>query len=894
MAYYKAVTNDAYPPLAKLTSDQRTAAETGTLITASDRLRREFTYAYDHARMSAGETAWRAPSITGFDTLLRRDYERARATQPDCPVLLSPVAQHALMRAAAPDGLSHLTALFEDAWQQLHAWQLDATSSAFGTSENTRCFTRWVDAVHQQLSQANAITAPQLASQNFPIGAEGLLHLVGFDVLTSQQNDWLDRARANGANIVLDAPDSPADLTSDSGTARRFNSDIAELTAAINWARAQLEAAPQNQSLPRIAIVVPNLLQQHATVARLLHALLESHEERSEALYNMGGGLPLAQHPLVESALLLLASIHEPTHYTALEQLLADPALPGINAFNRLPAHCSEFLRLAELPQDIGPEALRSIIRSTADWAGPNSVQRSTSDWWAAAASVLRNARWHTARNDSEGYQATNALLDMLIAQAPSNLNSQLEDDLISWSDAFALLASVAGQTLFAPASTPAPIQVLGYLEAIGLSFDHLWITGMSAMAWPTPVTLNPLLPPGELARAGAPRTSYAAELDFAERWLQRVTAHPQDCRASFVMDDLPEEDSTSPLEGISPLLAHWQAETPDTSTDTATDTIAAPNIEPHPLLNYWSQQSVNLHPLNDTHGTPPQPPQLKKATRRLQDQAACPMRGWSIHTLALDEPIAPHTLPNPMERGILLHEALRQLFTEVTSSDALSEVSEAKATMLCNTIAQQQVEQHMQRYVKVVRALEAQRVSAALLQFLFLERNRDGFFVNATEQSITGQIGPWTINLQIDRVDDVEQGQVVIDYKSNAPGKSKLLDDRLSAPQIPLYVLFLLANGKPISEPDFSDPMVQAGAFAEIKPDAAKYVGIRAENAETGLPGKLDNKQNWPELLDSWRDRLLVLANEISEGVAIADPTPGSCNNCHLHSLCRYHLNYE
>lgn len=872
------MTNDAYPPLANLTSAQCTAAETGTLITASDRLRREFTYAYDHARMLAGEIAWHAPSITGFDALLRNDYERARSESTQPRTLLSPVAQHALIRAAAPGDLGHLTPLFEDAWQALHAWGLDHRDESFSSTENTRCFATWADAVYAALDKENAFTQSQLADQNFPVTTTGVLHLVGFDVLTRQQRRWLDRASAAGATITIESADEALTTLADvpAGRATRFTSDIAELTAAIHWARSLLEAAPADQPPPRIAIVVPNLLQQHATVTRLLHAQLEGSDERSEALYNVGGGLPLAEHPLIESALALLASIHEPTHYTALESILADPALPGINAHNRLPGFCHEFLRLPELPHDLGGEPLSAIIRATKDWASPAAESRPIGDWWAAAATVLRNARWHTARNDSEGYQATNALLEILITQAPELGQTG------SWRDAFNLLTSVASQTLFAPASTPAPIQVLGYLEAIELNFDHLWITGMSATAWPTPITLNPLLPAGALAAAGAPRTTYAGELAFAERWLERVTRQPQNCRASFVVDDLPEDATSAALEGISPLLAHWQAEPPDS-------TIAA-----HPMTDYWAQQSVELEPLADTHGSPPTPPALKKATRRLQDQAACPMRGWSLHSLELDEPVAPHTLPNPMERGTLLHEALRALFNAVPSAAALEALDEAATTALCAEIAEQQVEQRFQRYAKAVRELEAQRVAAALVQFLTLERTRDSFFIEETEQDISGLLGPWSIDLQIDRVDTIEDGLVVIDYKSNAPSAARLLDERLTAPQIPLYVLFLLANGKPIADIDLSQPLVRAGTFAELKPDAAKYVGLRDPDVEAGLPAKLDSKQDWQPLLSRWRDQLLALASEIASGEAGASPTSNACATCHLHALCRYHLNYE
>ena len=902
------MTNTAYLPLANLTTARRQAAETGTLVTGSDRLRREYIYAYDYARMSEGDKAWQEPSISGFDALVRRDYDRARAANPATPALLTPIEQHALFRTLAPDDLAHLTSLFEEAWGLMHAWQLDYHAEAFQTSENTRSFVDWASRAEDALLQNNAITAAQLADQQFADDQStgqtaGSLHLTGFDVLTLQQQTWLERAEARGIQVYVETPQrEPGDQKGNDlqkpGTASRFSSVTGELTEAICWAREKLEGADNQAPLPRIAIVVPNLLAQHATVARLLHTQLEGSEERTEALYNLGGGLPLAQHPLIESALGLLASIHKPTHYSTLEQLLADPALPAINAHNRLPGQCDEFLTLKQVPQDIAPEPLRGIMRQVANWNTKDAPMRPMQTWWNEAASVLRNARWHTARNDSEGYQATNALLELLITKAPhigSNPEPAAEQNtdsetLVTWETAFALLESVAGQTLFAKAGTPAPIQVLGYLEANELMFDHLWISGMDAAAWPSPVSNNPLLPAQELARVSVPRTTYASELEFAERWLARAIDHPKECRASFVVEELTDDDSsangqtsTGGLKGISPLFTDWPAH--DEPTHSAL---------PHPLLDQWNKKDVKLTSLNDTHGPPLTPGRLNRATRRLENQAACPMRGWSLHTLDLEQPVAPHSLPNALERGVLLHNTLQRLFDQVPSSTQLQDLSEDARQELCQSLATQQTDKELLRFSLAIRSLEAQRLSRSLLKFLQLETRRREFSVAATEQAIEGKVGPWEIHLKVDRIDDLPDGQLVIDYKSSAPSSKRLLDDRLTAPQIPLYVLFLLADGKPISELNFADPIVQAGAFAELKPDSAKYVGLRADQAEQGLPARLESDTPWQTVLSSWCTKLMTLSEELEKGWALANPTKEACTNCHLHRLCRYHLNHD
>ena len=58
-----------------------------------------------------------------------------------------------------------------------------------------------------------------------------------------------------------------------------------------------------------------------------------------------------------------------------------------------------------------------------------------------------------------------------------------------------ARLGRMAAETLFQPETPEVPVQVLGLIEAAGMTFDHLWVMGLSDEAWPTPVHLNPFIP---------------------------------------------------------------------------------------------------------------------------------------------------------------------------------------------------------------------------------------------------------------------------------------------------------------------------------------------------------------------------------------------------------------
>ncbi len=78
---------------------------------------------------------------------------------------------------------------------------------------------------------------------------------------------------------------------------------------------------------------------------------------------------------------------------------------------------------------------------------------------------------------------------------------------------ALAQLERIAHETIFQPDGGDPPVQVLGMLEANALTFDHVWVMGLTAEAWPPPMQTNPLLPIELQHAAGMPGASATTEL---------------------------------------------------------------------------------------------------------------------------------------------------------------------------------------------------------------------------------------------------------------------------------------------------------------------------------------------------------------------------------------------
>ena len=835
------------------------------------------------------QAAWTAPNITSLANLARARYERSRDAGLVQAKLLSNHQQHLLFRDSAPPATAHLVGLFETAWEQLHLYRLDLEDTAFVATENGACFRTWTQQVRTALRHQNALTQVQLLDQeelweDFHITFTGDSELcrVGFDVLTTQQQQWFDGLSQRGLAITVEEdtpPAAPATVTTVA-----FPNDGQELTHAISWASELLASNAADTTPPRIGIVVPELNRQYARVRRLLRTKLDPAQHRAQGLFNIGGGITLNEQPAVASALQFFASIAAPQPHSAIAALLKSPYFPAIQTHKALPPNTGTQLRLVDTPHDLRRAALRDLIERIRHWPKEQSLVH----WWQEAQTILLHSHWHEARSDSAGFQAVERFIDLL------RLDS-IDDQAgsVTWSAALAELTSLTSRSLFAEATRDAPIQVLGYLEALELQFDHLWIVGMSHTAWPAPVNLSPFLPPRVVRAANVPRSTHEGELAFAQRWLNKVTNNAPEVVVSYVADDddadpgkLPHNSAGESIPpGLTPLLSHTNYRTAPLS----------PNTDSHPLLASGNYPADRTELFSDEHATPPAPGVLRGGTGRFEDQAQCPFRAWGIHGLGLRSETPPHSLPNALEQGNLIHRALDVLFEKLPSKTAVDETDTEVLAELCFEAAKTAAGKTIGRYPRSVRQAEIERAQSLLLNFLNFERARRDFTVIAREQKTTLQVGPYEITLQLDRVDQTEQGRVVLDYKTGMLKTKGLSDDRLTAPQLPLYVA---AQSQAVSATDLS-PL--AGVFYAQLPISdpqsryrLPYKGVADEDPLDSPRSLLAQEADWVTQCRIWTDQLTQLAAEIAAGLASVTPQKDACNYCHLERLCRIKLRTE
>ena len=841
------------------------------ILTANNRLASKIRQAWGIHQSSQGKTAWQQPQVYSLESWLLEKWQQAcdaGLTVAASGTLITPQQEKILWEQAIEEDSEKspliIPANYASSAQQGYRIVQQWCIPDHELASESAMLCRWINRFRTKLKQQQLITLSDIAlqiaeaflTQALPQMAS--ITLVGFQSVPPVYEQLLEASCQQLENL----PAKAGQL----GAAEKIAlpNETLELQAAASWAAEKSVSTPDH----RIGIVVPDLARLRPQIERVFRQHLQpqyQHHPAGQAIapFNISAGIPLAETPMVESALALL-SINKP------EQTLADccrllnspfwgadcPSLRSvaeiqIRELAKPTLRSSEFryqLHRTEerLPESEAEDYLSAGLEQMENLRRSTSGKNTCTHWATLFRQQLSAAGWPGYRSlDSVEYQQLQHW-DKLLEQLCGLDRLKLR---ISLSEALRQLSQLAQSSIFQPETPDSQIQILGLLEASGLQFDHLWVMSMDDRKWPQPCQPHPLLPVHLQRQHQTPRSNPERELELA---CELIKGFQQN--ATEVIFSYSEFDGDRPLR-CSPLIEHLSATDSLQSTASSATEHTPPELESIDC-SHGPALEITDQPIRGGSGI-------------FDSQAACPFNAFAKYRLGATEPPQPSLGLSPMDRGSLLHLCLESLWQQLGSQQGLLSLTDNELDeLLTNTITNSLSRWHLSHWGNSrpellgprFSQLEIQRLHHLLGQWLELEKQRPPFTVAENEGRHQITFSDLPLTLRIDRIDETTDGkQLIIDYKTGNPNIRSWLGERPEQPQLPLYALT-------------SEQVVAGIAFASINAEQQRFIGIgEQENLlpEITVIDADNSQQSWFDQLEQWRNTLTELAEEFKRGDA-------------------------
>lgn len=858
--------------------------EGGVVVAASERAARACAGAFHAARRAQGHTAWPAPQVHHWQSFIRSAWETRRR---DDRLILNRLQEKALWaEIIGADRSSGV--LLEGPRQRLAEMAMEAHAllcayapgflnpkARTGWQQDAAAFSGWLTEFDAACRAGRLLTAAQLplellaALARDPSYRPPLL-LAGFDRLLPTQRSVLD-AWGPAHRAVAGEPAPRVAFY-------RAPGEQAELTACALWCKAKLALHPD----ARLLVITQDLGARRGEIERAF--LRHCGDGLAGNLFEFSLGVPFNTLGLARSAHLILRWLQDALDEPEVDWLFSSGwttandaeryALTGfMRALRQRGDQRTRWTLEALLAQDrrsMLHAAWRSrMVQAKRLLAESAPRQQSAATWSELVPQLLEAAGWPGLHSlTSEQFQAARQWQQILDSCASLAYAGRR----INWNEFIATLERALGETLYAPESRQAPIQIAGPAESAGLDADAIWLMGASEDAWPAAGSMHPLIPFPVQRDAGMPHASAQLDRELAQTVTARLLASAPEVCFSYARQSEGVEQRPSRL-------------------------VAALACAPAPLLAEFTAPGADA-PLTARFEDDSRAPLAEEAAQGgstvLTSQSQCPFKAFATARLGAQGWDAAQAGLSAAQRGQLLHEVLHSVWSlppaGIRTHAQLVEIADLRAfvgehvqLVLARKLPPGAREQMPQRYLEI----EGQRLTDLVTEWLQFERTRIPFEVAATEFAKETVIAGLSLRLRLDRIDRLADGTfLVLDYKTGDVS-TKLWDlPRPEDVQLPLYAGFALdREQQPLGGLVFARIRAGEHAFAGRVGDceAAVLPGLGARNSLTKLPLTLDE-------LERWRTYIETMARDFLAGCADVDPRDPvkTCERCDLHALCR------
>jgi ATP-dependent helicase/nuclease subunit B len=877
-------------------------ARGATTVTVNQRAARTLRHGFDLQSRALGRKSWQPASVLAWDAWLSGWWSRMVIAGHVRQMVLNRsqelavwrdvlIADKDLASLKTPESLAEMTS---DAWRMLCNYNGQARLRDAASSTDTRAFQRWALSFERRcgvegfIPQAGLTEAlrrtiatmethvPKAGYGAPELEAEEIL-LVGFDRLTPAQAGLIEALRAAGVRVE---ELSTAGASDDQMLVEAVD-EAEELRTCGRWVRLFLQQNPSAQ----IGVIVPGLEGQRVEIDRVFREVLAPEMEdiaasSGAAPYEFSVGVALASVPMIATALDLLRWMIEPLAVERVSAVLLSPYFAGgrealgaraeLDAFGlrqermlRPEVSIEGLLGLIEKHHKRDLEGLTLALQRLRQIRARNferAESQSHSDWAEAIRETLLAGGWGTdEEQDSIEFQ-TRAKWESVLDELAT---LDFDGARVKFGTALNEVERIARRTMFAPESREAPVQVMGPLEAAGSRFDAVWFLRGGELTWPMAVASSPLLPWAVKVELGMPGTDAAREMEFARRRTERIAESASTVIFSYAATSSEgRQDAAKILHGLELVRTSAAEFVP---AEEARVVVALEEVE----------DAARVAALPD--GV------LQGGARVLELQAACGFRAFAEHRLWSSELDNIELGMDAGESGIVVHRVLERFWEQVQTQAALLAMSADERTAVLDDAIRQGLAKMLElsnsNWDAAYMAMQRERLSKLLGPWLDQEMLRPPFVVKELEKNLPEvSIGPLRLSIRVDRVDETEGGDVLIDYKTGRAATKDWLTERPDAPQLPLYAV--VAGTKRLGGVAFG--LVRAGKEMSWKSFASgEDVMLK--------PGKMEGA-SFEVQVDAWRRHLTSLAEQFAAGDARVRPKnfPQTCDHCGQRLVCR------
>lgn len=868
---------------ARFTAAVDAAVDGATVLAANQRSARALRSAAEE-QLRQTRAAWPTPQMLPFGAFVEQLYRQALAAgavhtmQLQREQELQLWSQIILRSPAGGDVLlpDSAAALAAQSFRTAMDYGIALDSAQMSASSDSRAFAGWAAEFRRQLA-AKHWSVPALLTRDLA-GCLRELQLPPRIFVFLSETVPAERAflaKLVEAGVIIEEPPL-LDVDAERNAVRiEFDDVDDELRAAAAWARQRVEA----DATARTGVIFFDLAERRAPVESAFRAALNPEQlfgDDGPAAFEIATAPMLDEYAAVRCALRLLDFAATEVEFHDFDAVLTSPYLlaaqpeAAAKFIARLRPHARRRISRAQLAESLRERGDLPVLLAALERL-PNpaelAAKHNAAHWAEFARNILRGFGWpQGVALSSEEFQSVECWQEVITSVASL--------DLLDWHGDFAAfvrkLARAAASRRFKPESHGAPVQIMDAIEADGSVFDALWIGSCCDRFWPRLPTAPALIPAALLAEAGFALTGRAE----AERASASATARLQQSAPNVVLslarfDARESEQRWSPCFAELPLSEEEIAPTPSILT----------RFAPVQMEELIDRNAPPLGPGEAAHG----------GTWLLQDQSHCPFRAFAIRRLHAKQLQGPHEAMAPFERGNLVERALQFVWDELQESDGLlrADRDAVVAAAVVKAMAEE-LSATDDPWTLRFRRLEYDRTIAVVNEWLTLEAGRAPFHVIAHQGEVELSLGGLKIKGKIDRLDEVADKHLILDYKTGAEKSvAGWRVPRPLEPQLPFYALAVKQQGLDV-----------AGiSFASVRRGACKFKGYTRSkdllNCTQPRGGTFD-ELSFDDYTARWAEGLEHIAQDFVRGEAAVDPKipPGQsnspCAHCHLTELCR------